>query len=195
MRPYKRRQYITDAEFQGRIITQFAVIMLGAMTVSILALNYFSRNVLESLKWGMVIYAHTLGDLLLPYLIYISIGAFIFTAVVLVLLSRRLYRRVAGTMTRLRNDIKDVAAGDLLKRIALGDDDPFASTADELDMMVCALRDRFRGAEANIQMLKRHVDFLVDAREEMLPIKCEQIMHEIEKLESSLTEKGHGSNH
>lgn len=192
MRPYRRRQYITDVGFQGRVVTQFAVIMLGAMTVSILALNYFSTNVLESLKWGMVIYAHTLGDLLLPYLIYISIGAIIFTAVVLVLLSGRLYRRMAGAMTRLRNDIKDVAAGDLLKRVSLGDGDPFASTADELDMMVCALRDRFRGAEANIRMLKRHVDLLKDVREEVLPVKCEQIMHEIEKLESSLTEKGHG---
>lgn len=185
-RPYKRRRYVVDLDFQGRFAMTFALIMLAGMAVSIVLLDYFGMKAFEALKWRMVIHEDTIADVLMPYLTYISTFAVLLTGAMLLSVTGFVRWRIAGPMIRLRNDIRQVAAGDFGFEVILRRNDVFKGTAAELDSMVKSLRAGLKGVEQSFRPAKKVIDSMADARDELVSVKCVQLFHSFEALEDAL---------
>ena len=189
-RPYKRRRYVVDLDFQGRFAMTFALIMLAGMAVSIVLLDYFGMKAFDALRWRMVIHEDTIADVLMPYLTYISTFAVLLTGAMLLSVMGFVRWRVAGPMIRLRNDIKQVASGNFGFDVILRRNDVFKSTAADLDSMVKSLRAGLKDVEQGFLPAKRVIDGMADARDDLVAVKCVQLFHCLEALEDALA-RGH----
>ncbi len=181
-----RRRYIVDGEFQGKFILAFVLVCLSGMALSLIFFNYMAVRELESLKWRMVVYESTLGGVLTPYLVYLSAFAVLYTAAALSIVSWFLTWKVAGPIYRLRADMDRIGEGNLHLSVRLRRNDAFKGTAKELDSMVVALRERFGRIDGNYRAAKKVLDSIRDSRENLLAVKAEQLVQEVQELNDSL---------
>jgi|Deesub1362A_J573_1020465.scaffolds.fasta_scaffold00004_395 methyl-accepting chemotaxis protein len=192
-KPYSRKRYFINPDFQGRFILSFALICLLGMTISVALFNYLTMREFEALKWKMVIYAGNSADIIAPYLIYISIFAVIFTIVVLIIFSRFLRWRVSGPIYRLKKDLDMVRDGNLALNISLRRKDHFRDSAEELNKMVASLREKFKKLGSDFRATKRIIDTLKDVREDLLAVKCDQLSARLYDLEITAKSLSKGS--
>jgi methyl-accepting chemotaxis protein len=181
-----RRHYLADSEFQSRFISRFVFAMVVGMAASIMIFNHLAMIELESLKWRMVIFENTLADVIMPYVVYISIFATVLTFSLLWVVSRYLHRDVIGVIYRLKKDMEDVAGGNLRLRIGLRKADPFKETARELDKVVANRRKRLRRSATIFKETKTIIDSIGEVREEFLAEKCRRLADNIRDLEKSI---------
>ena len=185
-----RRKYIVDTGFQGRFILAFVAICLMGMVFATGLFNYLVMGEIEDMKWRMVWYESSLGDMVFPHLFYLSLFAVLFTASSTAFVSWLITWKVAGPIYRLKKDIDSVAGGNLGLRIALRRADAFRETALELDRMAGALRDRLGDIDSDFREVKKIIDSLPDSKDELLPAKAERLSQKVEAFEGSV--KGQG---
>ncbi|MBI4822894.1 MAG: methyl-accepting chemotaxis protein [Nitrospirae bacterium] len=185
-RTYKRRQYIVDKDFQGRFILTFVLICLFGMVMAVGLFNYFALNELEDLRWSMAFYENSLASTVTPHLIYLSIFSVLFTIVSLSMASWFIAGKVAGPIYRLKKDIESIGDGNLYLNVRLRKADMFKDTAQELDSMATALRERFKNISKEFNATRKIIDTLKDTKDELLKTKCEQLSYSIENLSNTL---------
>lgn len=181
-----RSRSVVDVEFQSRFIFKFALAMMLSMVASIVLFNYLAINALESLKWKMIIYEKSIAEVVMPYMLFISALAVLFTALLLFVASRFLRRDMVGVIYRLNKDMEDVAKGNYRLRIGLRKADPFKDTANELDKVVTSLRGRLRNTNLIFEDTMRLIRSIGEVREEYLPGKCSRLVQNVKALEKSL---------
>ena len=169
MSNHKRRHYVVDMDFQVRFIMKFVFAMMVGMTVSILLFNHLAVNALETLKWRMIIVERSLADVILPYMFYITVFAAVFTTFLLAVVSRFINRDIAGLIYRLRNDLGEVAKGNLGVRLGMRETDPFRDTTEALDRMIVSMRENMENTGEVFRDTKQIIDTITEVREELLP--------------------------
>jgi len=180
---HRRRHYVVDMDFQVRFIMKFVFAMLVGMTVSILLFNHLAVNALETLKWRMIILERSLADVILPYMFYITVFAVVFTASLLAVVSKFINRDMVSLIYRLRNDLGEVAKGNLGVRIGMRETDPFRDTTEELDRMIVSMRENMETTVEVFRDTKKVIDTITEVREELLPEKCARLVANAGTLE------------
>jgi methyl-accepting chemotaxis protein len=183
MSNHKRRHYVVDMDFQARFIMKFVFAMMVGMTVSILLFNHLAMNALETLKWRMIIFERSLADVILPYMFYITVFAAVFTASLLAVVSKFINRDMVSLIYRLRNDLREVAKGNLGVRLGMRETDPFRDTTDELDRMIASMREDMETTVEVFRDTQKIIDTLTEVREEFLPEKCARLVASAGTLE------------
>lgn len=175
-----------DKEFQGRFILTFVLICLSGMVIAVGLFNYFALNELEDIRWRMAFYENSLASIVTPHLIYLSIFSVLFTVVSMSAASWFITLKVEGPIYRLKKDMEGIGDGNLHLNVRLRNSDMFKDTAQELDSMTTALRERFKNIDKEFNTTKKIIDSLKDTREELLRSKCEQLSYSIENLSNAL---------
>ncbi|MBN2124598.1 MAG: methyl-accepting chemotaxis protein [Deltaproteobacteria bacterium] len=161
-RPYKRRQYIVDPEFQYAFIRKVSLlaVLMVVMSLSFLALVYYLYGDIrieivqpdpfastDSLK----VMKETRGllDLLWPVLALCLLATLAVTFFFGVLVSHRM----AGPIFRIRRVLREMAAGDLRGEVRLRKKDSFKNLAAEISELKKTLRGRIQEMEHLLEAL------------------------------------------
>ena len=174
---------MVDMDFQVRFIMKFVLAMMAGMTVSILLFNHLAMNALETLKWRMVILETSLADVISPYMFYITVFAAVFTTFLLAAVSKFINRDIEGLIYRLRNDLGEVAKGNLGVRLGMRETDPFRDTTEELDRMIVSMRENMETTVEVFRDTKHIIGTITEVRQELLPEKCARLVANAGTLE------------
>ncbi|MBI5639650.1 MAG: methyl-accepting chemotaxis protein [Nitrospirae bacterium] len=184
MRTYKRRQYIVDRSYQGRVIAKIVMICSLGMMLELVMFNYLSYGNIESLRWRVHISAETISEIVRSYLISSSAVGISVTAIALYLFLQGILQRTAGPIYRLKKDIEIASSGDLSLSIWLSREDDFKDTAVELNRMIEAMRADFTLMRKGFSDVTRTVDLLeyVADKPEIAIAKCQRLIDTLEPL-------------
>lgn len=183
---YKRRNYFIDKAYQGRMVLRIIMICAAGLLFELVLFNFLSYRNLEQMRWRTHIGAETVGDITNTYLLYSSILGVTFTCVALFAYLRVMNRRTAGPLYRMKRDIEMAADGDLSLNIWLRREDDFKETANELNLMVAAIRQDFKQLGDGLANVGRTIDVLeyVEDRPEFMKQKCRQLIEHLEPLKN-----------
>lgn len=150
-RPYLRRQYLVDRQFQLRFSLLFlALVLFLGLLVGLL--TYFPAiSLIQKQLYSPHISIDGSGELLVGLLCWINAGfALVLLFIVLFLVARHL-RRTAASLDRLAGQLKLLAAGRIPAVIHFRRRDPLHAAAGEFNRMVNGLRDRQQRLDAHVQ--------------------------------------------
>ncbi len=184
MKDYRRRHYVTDRDYQGRVVLAIILICCAGLLLSLGLFNYFSYTNIESLRWKTHIEPSTLGDIVRPYLISSSLAGIALTVIALYFLLNTLLQKTAGPIYRMAKDIGNATGGDLSQNIFLRKGDDFRETAVELNKMIVSVRTNFRQTIEKFAEIRRTVDSLeyVMDKPEIAEQKCQRLLDDLEVL-------------
>ncbi len=154
-RPYRRRNYFTKKSFQSRFILRFLAISLIGSVISVILFNMFSLKRIDSLLFSMRLPAASTGSLFFREAFWANGIALAFIFLVLVFDVEGLRNRIAGALFRIRVDLSRLIKGDLGVRVVLQEGEEFKDFADELNMMVVELAQRFTDIKTSVRKVGR----------------------------------------
>jgi len=188
-KPYRRRHYFINRNFQGRFILSFILMASLGVIVSIGLFNILAYRKLDRLMYSIHIPARNINELLSTDLIYATIIAFLLVLTVLFIAIKRLTLRVAGPLYRIRKDLETIADGDLSFNITLRYRDEFKDFAEELNRLVGSQRDLFNHVRKEIEtadQYTREAERYYPKRD-VVAEKAGQIVKHLEKLEGDMS--------
>lgn len=156
-RPYLRRQYLVDRQFQLRFSLFFlAMVLLLGLLVGLL--TYFPAiSLIQKQLYSPHISIDGSGELLVGLLCWLNAGfAFAIFLLVLALVAGHM-RRTAASLDRLAAHLQSLAAGRIPAVIHFRRGDPLREAAVEFNRMVNGLRDRQRRLDSHVQAAVHHL--------------------------------------
>ena len=159
----KRRQLVVDPKFQYGLIIKFTVlvtlILISSLVLLTFIYNDFISTVLNiSLGAGEVTsfeVAHlvNLSDLIWPVMLVILLSVTI-SSITVYILGVRFTHRMAGPVYRLRNNIVEMADGDLGKKVSFREKDYFQFLAADIDR----LRQQWHNSVTELKTINRQLN-------------------------------------
>jgi methyl-accepting chemotaxis protein len=140
---YKRKQYITDKDYQWRLALKIISICSIYFLLNLVLFNYLSYKKIEFLRWKMHLPVDTIGAIVKPYLIYSVAATMSLAVITLIVFIIYIFNKTSGPIHRLKADIEKASDGDLSINIYLRSSDDFKETARSCNNMVLSLRNRF----------------------------------------------------
>lgn len=162
-KPYKRRRYIVDREFQYRLIRRFVVLalLMVAMSIGFLVLVYIFYGDIQfqlaqpdpfspSGRGEALVVQKTLLGLLWPILAICLGIALAITFLFGVLISHRM----AGPVFRIQRELADMREGDLRGSVRLRNKDDFKPLAESIN----AVKRSWRGSVNDLLRIRAELE-------------------------------------
>ena len=156
-RPYSRRIYLVDRQFQLRFVFFFVV---GLLFLGLLVglLTYFPAAArIQRQLYSPHIRIAGSGELLSSLLFWLNTGFALALVLLAFFLVARHLRRTTGSLGRLAGRLQDMAAGKIPAPIHFRRRDPLYDVAVEFNQMVNALRDRQLRLDSHVQAAVHHL--------------------------------------
>ena len=156
-RPYSRRIYLVDRQFQLRFVFFFVV---GLLFLGLLVglLTYFPAAArIQRQLYSPHIRIAGSGELLSSLFFWLNIGFALALVLLAFFLVARHLRRTTGSLGRLAGRLQDMAAGKIPAPIYFRRQDPLYDVAVEFNQMVNALRDRQLRLDSHVQAAVHHL--------------------------------------
>ena len=138
-RPYRRKQYLVDRNYQLRFVTRLFMVVLAVAVVSSLISTFLLyanmyRPDLESYTPLIASFIAVATTLLIELLLTIPLVFF---------LGIRQSHRIVGPMNRIKRTLEAIGTGDFSQRITLRQGDALEDLAKSINQMAEALQRRF----------------------------------------------------
>jgi methyl-accepting chemotaxis protein len=141
---FRRRKYLTDTNFQMKIILTFVLISFLVSITAVAFFNFFAIKEFDAIMWSTHINVQSTSELLRPLFIKVNIIGFIVVSILTVIAAVLIIRRASGPLYRMSKDMERAAGGDLSLDIALRQKDEFKDIANDLDIVMQSIRERFQ---------------------------------------------------
>lgn len=132
----KRRQYYIDKKFQSRFMLRFCLIILVGGCLSVALTMFFSQGTLTSTYDGSQLVIEKTSWAIMPSVIITTIITTAIISIVAIFVMLFVSHKIAGPMFRFESDLKNIAEGNLKKKIRLRDGDQFSGMVGSLNEMV-----------------------------------------------------------
>ncbi|RMG74426.1 MAG: methyl-accepting chemotaxis protein [Nitrospirae bacterium] len=187
-RPYRRRNYFIDKDFQGRFVLMFVLLASLGGAISVGLFNYLAQKRLDVILYSIHIPAKRINELLSSDMVYANLFSFFVVLLFLVMAMNRLTIAIAGPLHRIRKDLKEVAKGDLSFNITLRYKDEFKSFASETNSLIEALRDSFGQIKTDVDTIDRYVREIErnNDKPDIIKVKNQHIQSHLEQLQKRL---------
>lgn len=150
---FKRKQHFIKKKFQFNFILKFCVLIIVGSAISTGLLYYFSKDTLTSSYHGSRLVVTTTASAILPGVIYTNLITLILISIAAIVVTLYISHKIAGPLYRFEIDLKEIATGNLTKKIFLREADQAKDMADSLNQMVVALREKVADIDADLTML------------------------------------------
>ncbi len=184
-RPYRRRHYFINKDFQGRFVFIFVLLASigGAMAVGLF--NYLAQKRLDFIMYSIHIPAKRINELLSSDMLYANLFSFFIVLFFLIVAINRLSLSISGPLYRIKKDLSEISKGDLSFNITLRYKDEFKDFASEINSMIENLREYFSQANNDIEIIDRYVREIErhNDKRDLIKLKNQHIKRHIEELE------------
>ena len=133
---FKRRTYYIDKKFQARFVLIFLLVLVVGGGLSIALTMLSTQETLTSTYGGGGLAIEKTASAILPSVVLTTLVTTAIIGVVVLILTLLISHRIAGPMFRFEQDLKQIAKGDLQKKIHIRDGDQFAGMVENLNGMV-----------------------------------------------------------
>ena len=150
---FKRRQYFIDRKFQTHFILKFLLILVVGGCLSIALTVLTTQETLTSSFDGSKLAIQKTSLAILPSVILTNIITTGIIAVIALVVTLVVSHKIAGPMFRFEQDLKNIADGDLQKKIHIRNGDQFGGVAANLNTMVESLNARITIVQDDLDRL------------------------------------------
>jgi len=184
----RRKKYFINKGVQARFMATFLVVSFIGVILAISLFNFLAYRKIDTLLFSMRIPAVNIGNVLFLEAVYANGLALCFTVIVYLLAAKGIYRKMAGSLHRIRADLSGLVRGDLGTRIMLGEDEEFTELADDLNLMAGELHRRFSDIKERFDRIDESLREPGGRTERELKILGERVLPHIAALEERLVE-------
>jgi len=185
-RPYIRRTYLVDRQFQLRFSLFFVggIVLLGLLVG---LLTYFpAKSLIQKQLYSPHIVMNNSGELLAGLLWWLNLGfAFGLFLLALFLVVWHL-RRTSASLNRLAGHLQSMAAGRIPAAIHFRRGDPLSGIAAEFNRMINGLQDRQRRVKSHVQAAVHHLHGCALSVEEVSSADKESVVQALEQAAREL---------
>ena len=183
-RPYRRRNYFINKDFQGRFVFMFVLLASIGGVMAVGLFNYLAQKRLDVIMYSIHIPAKRINELLSSDMLYANLFSFFLVLFFLVFAINRLSISIAGPLYRIKKDLKEIAKGDLSFNITLRYKDEFKDFASEINSMIENLREYFSQTNNDIEIIDRYVREIErhNDKKDLIKLKNQHIRGHIEEL-------------
>jgi methyl-accepting chemotaxis protein len=156
-KPYKRRHYFVQKEFQLKFILKFCLLVLLGAVVSTGLLFLFAQGTLTTSFEHSRISIRDTAVAIMPAVIYTNLitVALITLATMVVILF--VSHKIAGPLFRFQKELTRIGEGDFTVRVHLRRKDQITDMAESLNLMVAGLNQKFRTVHDALEDLRETV--------------------------------------
>ncbi len=183
-RPYRRRNYFINKDFQGRFVFMFVLLASIGGVMAVGLFNYLAQKRLDVIMYSIHIPAKRINELLSSDMLYANLFSFFLVLFFLVFAINRLSISIAGPLYRIKKDLKEISKGDLSFNITLRYKDEFKDFASEINSMIENLREYFSQTNNDIEIIDRYVREIErhNDKKDLIMLKNQHIRGHIEEL-------------
>jgi methyl-accepting chemotaxis protein len=167
---------------------RFLVVSLIGGILAVALFNLLAYKKIDALLFSMRIPAVNPGNVLFKEAVYANGLALVLTIFIYILAAKEIHAKIAGSLHRIRADIRRITRGDLGTRILLTEDEEFTDFADDLNLMAGELRRRFSELKDRFERIDDLVRELGGVPDGDAKILEERIMPLIAAVEDRLNE-------
>jgi len=180
-RPYKRKKFLINKQFQFDFAIRFLVLIVVAAVAALAIFLYHSRGTLTTSYSGSELTILRTSDFFLPVLLMTTIGVIIVTSIIGIIVLVYLSHRIAGPIFRFQAVLDAIDKGDLTHRFKLRDADQFTELADRINDLAKTMDAKIGSIKATAADLTRLVHLLrtLSASHPALQKEFERPLHEI----------------
>jgi methyl-accepting chemotaxis protein len=187
MAKYKRRTYFLKKGFQGRFVLQFLIVSVTGIVLAVGVFNFLAYRKIDSLLYSMTLRPDIAGSFFLEEALYSNIIAVSVVAVMCVLTSRAVFKKIAGPLSQIRSGLHMLQKGYLGHKIFLRAGDEFSDFAEKINTMSYSLDEEFSEMKKSVSELSVALRELSwKEGEKDIKILREKIAGHILKLEHQL---------
>lgn len=180
--PYRRRQHLIKKEFQIRFIVKFCLIVLAGVLLSTALLFFLSQDTLTSTFDQSRLVIRKTGSAILPAILYTNLITLAVISGITIFVTLYISHKIAGPMFRFEKELKEIAQGNLRKKIVLRKHDQVKGMADSLNTMTDSLHAKVSEIRNEIKLLEKC------AHEKEAPVEVTRGLQELNrKLNRSFT--------
>lgn len=183
-KPYKRRVYLIDREFQARFILKFCA-LVAAGGLLFMGILYFS--VMQSTAVSIVnsrVVVRTTADLILPILIQTVIIVTVVVSLATILVTLFVSHKIAGPLYRFRRVMQELERGNFSSDFHIRQPDQLQELAKAFNSMIKKMREELGQLKENSVSLKGKLESL--SEHEISEVK-RPILAELKKISEELS--------
>ncbi len=155
---YKRRQVYIKKAFQFRFMLRFClVILVGAAISTVLLLTWSQGTLTSSFQDSRLVVRET-SMAILPAVLYTNLITLGLISLASLFLTLYVSHKIAGPLYRFELELKQIAAGDLTRKIHLRQNDQITDIATCLNNMTGSLNSKLGDIRDTVDELARLVD-------------------------------------
>ncbi|MBE9582144.1 MAG: HAMP domain-containing protein [Proteobacteria bacterium] len=152
---YKRRIFFIKKEFQIRFILKFCLLLLAGIAISTGLLFLFSQDTLTSSFEQSRLVIKSTGQAILPSVIYTNLITLGLVTLATIVVTLFVSHKIAGPMFRFEKELKQVAEGDLTKRVVLRKKDQITDMAESLNNMISSLHEKLLDIQTDVERIRQ----------------------------------------
>lgn len=152
---YKRRIFFIKKEFQIRFILKFCILLLVGIAISTGLLFLFSQDTLTSSFEQSRLVIESTGQAILPSVIYTNLITLGLVTLATIVVTLFVSHKIAGPMFRFEKELKQVAEGDLTKRVVLRKKDQITDMAGSLNDMISSLHEKLLDIQTDVERIRQ----------------------------------------
>lgn len=152
---YKRRIFFIKKEFQIRFILKFCILLLVGIAISTGLLFLFSQDTLTSSFHESRLVIKSTGHAILPSVIYTNLITLGLVTLATIVVTLFVSHKIAGPMFRFEKELKQVAEGDLTKRVVLRKKDQITDMAESLNDMISSLHEKLLDIQTDVERIRQ----------------------------------------
>lgn len=157
-RPYKRRIYFIEKEFQAKFILKFCALVVigGLLTTGMLYLLAMQSTTVSIVNSRVVV--KTTADFILPILIQTVIIVMIIVSLATVVVTLFASHKIAGPLYRFKKVMKTLGEGDFSEDFRIRLHDQLQDLAEAFNNMITKIRSEIKTLRGDLLSLKEKLD-------------------------------------
>lgn len=188
VRPYKRRIYFIEKDFQAKFILKFCILVAisGLLTIGMLYLLARQSTTVSFVNSRVVV--RTTADFILPVLIQTVAIVTIIVGLATIVVTLFVSHKIAGPLYRFKKVLELLGQGDFSSGFKIRRLDQLQDIADAFDNMISRVREELKALKDNFQILKEKLDNISESE---VAEHRRSILNELKKISNELNKIMH----
>jgi len=139
---HKRKIRLIKKDFQIQFIIKFCLIILAGVIISTALLIFLSQGTLTSSFQNSRLVIQKTGLAIIPAVLYTNLITLCLISAITVFVTLFISHKIAGPIYRFEKEMKNIALGNLSKKISLRKNDQIKEMAESLNLMAGSLHEK-----------------------------------------------------